>query len=255
MQNHDEETKGPDRYRRRCTITITISFHTIPVSHQRWTAPMEDHGDATRVKSPDLTGMDYRISIARGFHAASTLGHQMATTRMDEALRTWRQRHAIDDNAYRELLSILDPPKIPESCTSNGDSLSENLQFVSGSWNNPRNLQIDASSLSTSALSQIDYNLQFEVLTEPNSTSNWPDDHFAPVNHDFNFLDGDGQLFQGMGPTQLLDKDTLYFCSSNISTDLIPAPQQLAQIAPPFSKSDQQKEPACIRCWKSKKAV
>jgi hypothetical protein len=174
---------------------------------------------------------------------------------MDEALRTWRQRHAIDDNAYRELLSILDPPKIPESCTSNGDSLSEDLQFVLGSWNNPPSLQIDASSLSTSALSQIDYNLQFEALTEPNSTSNWPDDNFAPVNHDFNFLDGDGQLFQGMGPTQLLDKDTLYFCSNNISTDLIPASQRLAQIAPPFSKSDQQKEPACIRCWKSKKAV
>jgi len=172
---------------------------------------------------------------------------------MDEALRTWRQRHAIDDNAYRELLSILDPPKIPESCTSN-DSLSENLQFVSGSWNNPPNIQVDASSLSTSALSQIDYNLQFETLTDLNLTSNWPDDNFAPVNHDFNFLDGDGQLFQGMGPTQLLDKDTLYFYSANISTDLIPAPQQLAQTAPLFSKADQ-KEPACIRCWKSKKAV
>jgi len=34
---------------------------------------MEDHGDAMRVRSPDLTGMGYRISIAQNFHTKSVV--------------------------------------------------------------------------------------------------------------------------------------------------------------------------------------
>lgn len=174
---------------------------------------------------------------------------------MDKALQTWRQRYAVHDDAYRELLSILDPPKISESSTGNGDILSADLQFVSGSWNHPANLQTDASSLSNSALSEINYNLQLDTVAEPNTmSSNWPADNFASADHDFNFLDGDGHLFQGIEQTQLPDEDTLYFCSSNVSTNLIHAPTQLAQTSPSLSEHEQ-REPACTRCWKWKKAV
>jgi hypothetical protein len=262
IQNHDEETDGSDGHRCKCTmmaltITLTIHFHTTnPASRQRWTVPMKDHSDATaRIKPPDALGVDHRISATRGSCSCAasrtaTLEHQTATTRMD-ALQTWRQRYGVTEDAYNELISILRPSETPPTWTNSGDILAGNLHFGSGSWDNTTNFPLDATSLSTA----IDYDLQLETFAEPQSACNWLADRSEPVNHDFNYLDGNGQLFQGLAPTQLHDQETVYFDSNDVPTSLIPAPRQpTPPIAPPLSVPEQ-KEPVCIRCWRWKKAV
>ena len=171
----------------------------------------------------------------------------MITTRMDEALQRWRQRHAVDDNAYRELVSILEASKLPESSPNSANMLLENLHSGPGSWNRPSNLRIDAPGFST--LCQIDDNFQLEAFTEPNLTSDWLANHSAPINHGFNLLNGDGQ--QDMEP---FSEEMLLFCPSNVSTNPLTAPRELAHVAPLLSEPEQ-KEPSCIRCWKWKKAV
>jgi hypothetical protein len=166
---------------------------------------------------------------------------------MDEALQRWRQRHAVDDNAYRELVSILEASKLPESSPNSANMLLETLHFAPGSWNRPSNLQIDTPSFS--AHCQIDYNLQLEAFTEPNSTSDWLANDSAPINHGFNLLNGDGQPLQDMESTPPFSEEMLPFCSSNVWTNPLPA-----HVAPLLSEPEQ-KEPSCIRCWKWKKAV
>jgi hypothetical protein len=231
---------------------LTILIISLQVSTRRivpgnasgcLTVPRHESQYITNVGSNhQVSGVDYRISVQRGFSFSTMLRQKrrvQSTNTMDYHLQSWQRRHGIQLNsdAYQDLLSIFGVnPDI-----NRFSPLTELATLTNTAY------AFEQSDLNPSDSTVVNEHLQIGAVSLVSSS--WPVNTSVPV------PDPGAYEWNQLGPNlqlTLLDDIPTSFSPGDAQLRLTESTQSPQSTS---TESEQQKSISCTRCWKQRKAV